>query len=75
MEFKTPTEDLKGFVERAQDFWKYIDVDQLKPILHDSEDVSEEVMKKRLEALERAEMNMELYLKQKSDHEQNKMLE
>lgn len=66
MEFKTPTEDLKSFVERAQEFWKYIDVDSMQPIIHSSEEISEEVMNRRKEAFEASQKNMELFEKQKN---------
>lgn len=34
MEYKQPPPELSGFVDRAQDFWNNIDVDEMQPVIH-----------------------------------------
>jgi hypothetical protein len=64
MEYKEPTEDMKSFVERAQGFWKHVDVEAMQPVIHGGDEPSEEVMEQRRRALEVAERNLALFSKQ-----------
>lgn len=63
MEYKQPTEDMKEFVERAQEWWENIDVAALQPIVH-GPPVSEERMAARAEQMRKIEELNRAYVEQ-----------